>query len=214
MEQLNNSKISEAVIRRLTSYLRCIRHAADLGIVMLTSQDISEKCGLKSSIIRKDLALFGAYGVKGTGYNVSELMKQLNKILGLDKTKDVILIGAGHLGTAIVRYPGFANVNFNFVAAFDTDPSKIGATIGTTPVRSLDELNSIIKKYKVEIVVLTVPATEAEAIVNQLDSSQVKGVLNFTSVIFPPRQNNLHIHNIDLAKELEVISYCMKKCLS
>ena len=214
MEQLNDAKISEAVIRRLTSYLRCIRSAADQGIVMLTSKDISEKCGLKPSIIRKDLAMFGAYGVKGTGYNVPELMIQLSKILGLDKTKDVVLVGAGHLGTAIIRYPGFSNVNFNFIAAFDTDPAKIGTVIGHTPVRPLNELSAVIRDHKIEIVVLTVPASEAEDIVNGLDPLQVKGVLNFTSVIFPARKNTLHIHNIDLAKELEVISYCMKKCLS
>ncbi|MBN2781438.1 MAG: redox-sensing transcriptional repressor Rex [Candidatus Marinimicrobia bacterium] len=214
MELNTTTKISEAVIRRLTDYLRCIRCAGEAGRDMLTSLEISERCGLNASIVRKDLAQFGAYGVKGMGYNVRDLTRQINKILGLDKLKDVVLVGAGHLGTAIIRYPGFADVNFNFIAAFDTDPEKIGKTIGYAKVYPLEELKPFIRKHAIQIVVLTVPSSEAQAIVNDLDPGYVKGVLNFTAVIFPPKQNNMFVHNIDLAKELEVISYCMKNCLS
>ncbi len=207
-------KISEAVIRRLTDYLRCVRIASSSGETLLTSKDISETCGLKPSIIRKDLALFGAYGIKGQGYNTNELTYHLNNILGLNNIKDVILIGAGHLGTAIARYPGFINANFNFIAAFDNDPEKIGGNIGHTNIYSIKELNKYIKENQIEIIVLAVPSSAASGIVENLDSNIVKGILNFTSMVFPGRMNDMYVHNIDLAKELEVISYCMKNCLT
>ena len=202
------------MIRRLTDYLRCIRMANENGQSLLTSKDISESCGLKSSIIRKDLAQFGAYGVKGQGYITCELISHLNKILGLNNTKDVVLVGAGHLGTAIARYPGFVNANFNFIAAFDNDPDKIGSMIGQTKVYSIETLNKYIKEHQIEVIVLTVPSSVATEIVENLDSTIVKGILNFTSRVFPGRMNDMYIHNIDLAKELEVISFCMKNCLT
>ncbi len=207
-------KISETVIRRLTDYLRCLKHARDRGNVYMKSSEMSTECGLKPTIIRKDLASFGAYGVKGTGYKITELIKNLNKILGLTKTRDVILIGAGNLGTAIIKYPGFQSVNFNFVAAFDVDSNKVGKSIGKTNVYSMDRLNEFIQKNKIEIVVLTVPSSETLSIVNKLDTDYVKGILNFTSEILPANKNKMFVHNIDLAKELEVISFCMKNCLS
>ena len=211
---VKTDKISEIVIRRLTDYLRCLKYAQENGRTMIKSTEISIECGLTSSIIRKDLAQFGAYGVKGTGYNIIELIAHINKILGLDNPKDVILIGAGNLGTAITKYPGFRNVNFNFIAAFDNDPNKIGKMIGTTKIYHIDQLNDFIKEHKVEIVVVTLPSSVTLEIVNSLDSNYVKGILNFTSIILPNRKNSIHIHNIDLAKELEVISFCMKNCLS
>lgn len=181
---------------------------------MLTSKDISEHCGLKPTIIRKDLAQFGAYGLKGQGYNINELKQHLNKILGLNHLKNIVLIGVGHLGTAILRYPGFLDANFNFIAAFDNDPEKIGTLIGHTPVYSVDEVNTYIEKNDIEIVVLAVPSAAAEGIVDSLNPDHVKGILNFTSRIFPGRKNDMYVHNIDLAKELEVISFCMKNCLT
>ncbi len=207
-------KISEVVIRRLTDYLRCLKFSQVNGQTLIKSTEISTKCGFTSSIIRKDLAQFGAYGVKGTGYNVIELIAHLNKILGLDNTKDVILIGAGNLGTAIIKYPGFRSVNFNFIAAFDNDLKKVGEIIGNTKIYHIDQLNGFIKEHQIEIVVLTPPSEATLEIVNSLDSNYVKGILNFTSIILPNRKNSIHIHNIDLAKELEVISFCMKNCLS
>lgn len=194
--------------------MRCLKCAKDEGREMLTSQDISEHCGLKPTIIRKDLAQFGAYGLKGQGYNIAELSRHLNKILGLNHIKNVVLVGVGHLGTAILRYPGFLDANFNFIAAFDNDSEKIGTKIGHTPVFDPKKLNKYIKENGIEIVVLAVPSAAAENIVDSLDANYVKGILNFTSRIFPGRKNDMYVHNIDLAKELEVISFCMKNCLS
>ncbi len=214
MEVMKNfqEKISEVVIRRLTDYLRCLNYVKQEGKTLIKSSNISTKCGLKSSIIRKDLARFGVYGIKGKGYDIDELIKQIGKILGLDKTKNVVLIGAGNLGTAIIKYPRIKNANFNFIAAFDNNSDKIGKMINDTQIYSIDKINKFIKKNKIEIVLLTVPVSETMKIVDSLDSKFVKGILNFTSVILPPKKNNIFIHNIDLAKELEVLSYCMKKC--
>lgn len=211
---INKDKISETVIRRLADYLRCLRHAKKSGKTFMKSSEISCECGLKPSIIRKDLAYFGAYGVKGTGYKIDDLIENINQILGLNKLRDVVLVGAGNLGTAIIRYPGFNNVNFNFIAAFDIDEKKIGSSIENTPVYAIDQLNDFIAKNNIEVVLLTVPSDETLPIVESLDSDYVKGILNFTSEILPAKKNNMLVHNIDLAKELEVISFCMKHCLS
>ena len=210
----STEKISEAVIRRLTDYLHCLRRAQARGKTLLTSGEISRNCGFKSSVIRKDLARFGAWGVKGQGYDIERLSEHLNKILGLDKSKDVVLAGAGNLGTAILRYPGFVRANFNFTAAFDNDPRKIGKRVGRTEIFDIRGLNNYIEEHRIEIVVLAVPTREAAGIVGGLDEDRVKGILNFTSEIFPVKKGKIYIHNIDLAKELEVISFCMKRCLS
>ena len=212
--EFQSDKISEAVVRRLTDYLRCLRCAHEEGRSMLTSEDMSKHCGFKSSVIRKDLAQFGASGVKGQGYVISELTIHLNKILGINNIKNVVLVGAGHLGTAIARYPGFINANFNFIAAFDIDDEKIGGSIGHTHIYSIDTLNKYIEDHKIEVIVLAVPSSAASDIVEKLDSNIVKGILNFTTMVFPGRMNDMYIHNIDLAKELEVISFCMKNCLT
>ncbi len=209
-----SSNISEAVIRRLTNYLHCLRLSRKKGRTLLTSSDISGTCGLKPSTIRKDLAQFGAYGVRGQGYDIEELTKHLNKILGIDRKKDVVLVGAGNLGTAMIKHPGFMRANFRFAAAFDNDPGKIGTLIGDTEILDVRDLNAFIKKKHIGIMVLTVPSPEAAAIVDDLDPAHVRGILNFTSEIFPRKKHGMYIHNIDLARELEIISFCMKHCLS
>ncbi|MCF7885900.1 MAG: hypothetical protein K9M80_05340, partial [Candidatus Marinimicrobia bacterium] len=142
------------------------------------------------------------------------LIENLKKILGLTKDRDVVLIGAGNLGTAMIKYKGFKSVNFNFTAAFDIDENKIGKYIDGTKIYPMAQLNDYIKKNKIEIVVFTVPSSETLKIVEQLDPNIVRGILNFTSEILPAKKNNMFVHNIDLAKELEVISFCMKNCLS
>nr|MDA3870860.1 redox-sensing transcriptional repressor Rex [Candidatus Neomarinimicrobiota bacterium] len=111
-----------------------------------------------------------------------------------------------------IQYPRIKNANFNFVAVFDNNSDKIGKLIDDTQRSSIDKMNKFIKQNTIEIVLLTVPVSETMKIVDSLDSKFVKGILNFTPVILPPKKNNIFIHNIDLAKELEVISYCMKKC--
>jgi redox-sensing transcriptional repressor len=209
-----NHHISEIVVRRLSDYLRCIRIAEKKGTKILTSRDISQRCGLNSSIVRKDLAMFGAYGVRGSGYRVSELIARLNGILGLDKIRRVVLIGAGNLGTAILNYPGFAKANFHFVAAFDNHPDKIGTKIADTPVMAANLVNDFIRDEGIQIVVLTVPETAAADVADMLDPAYVKGILNFTPHIFPRLRKGVFIHNIDLTGELELIAYCMKHCLS
>ena len=206
-------KISEVIIRRLTDYLHCLNCVKQKGNILIKSSDISTKCGFKSSIVRKDLARFGIFGMKGRGYNIDELIKEIEEILGLDKVKNVILVGAGNLGTAIIKYQGIKNANFNFIAAFDNNSDKIGKMIDNTKIYSSGKLNEFIKENKIKIVLLTVPSSETMNIVDSLDPKFVKGILNFTSVILPSRKNGIFIHNIDLAKELEVISYCMKKCM-
>ena len=124
----------------------------------------------------------------------------------------IAILGGGNLGTAIIKYHGIKNANFNFLAAFDNKSDKIGNMINKTKIYSNQKMNDFIEKNKIEIVLLTVPSSETMSVINSLDSKFVKGILNFTSVILPSRMNNMFIHNIDLAKELEVISYCMNNC--
>lgn len=214
MEQMKNDKdkISEIVIRRLTDYLRCLNFIKLSGKVIIKSSEISTECGLKPTIVRKDLSQFGIFGIKGKGYEVEKLISEINEILGINKKKNVVLIGAGNLGTAIIKYDGIKNANFNVIAAFDNNPKKIGKMIDDTKIYDFKKMNEFINKNGVKIVILTVPSSETLNIIDNLDSKHINGLLNFTSVMLPQKKKNMYIHNIDFTKELEVISYCMGKC--
>jgi redox-sensing transcriptional repressor len=204
--------IPEIVIIRLASYLRCLKYAKSQGEKVVRSSDISILCGIKPDVIRRDFSHFGDFGVRGRGYGIDKLIVQIRKNLGINRKKNVILIGVGSLGTALLKYQGFRTANFNFIAAFDINPKKIGKKIGETIIYNIKEVNSFIEKNKIKIALLTVPTSETIKIINNLDSKYIKGILNFTSTILPARKNNIYIRNIDLARELEVISFCMNRC--
>ncbi|HEX4949269.1 MAG TPA: redox-sensing transcriptional repressor Rex [Blastocatellia bacterium] len=204
---MKTEKISELTTSRLSLYLRCLDELASEGVERISSKAMAEQFALNSAQIRKDLAYFGEFGVRGVGYSVSELRRQLREILGLNTEHNVAIVGAGNLGIALATYGGF-NVNgFRMVAIFDSDPKKIGKeTRDGLPIQDVRELSAVIQREKIEIVVFAIPAAAAEKLLDEVTAAGVKAVLNFAPVRLQPKPG-VKIKHVDFAISLESLSY-------
>ena len=204
---MKTEKISELTTSRLSLYLRCLDELASEGVERISSKAMAEQFALNSAQIRKDLAYFGEFGVRGVGYSINDLRRQLRQILGLNVNRKVAIVGAGNLGLALATYGGF-NVNgFRIVGIFDNDPEKIGlSTRSGLKVQDASNLRSAIKNQLVEIVVLAVPALIAEQVFEDVTSAGVRAVLNFAPVRLQPRAG-VKIKNVDFSISLESLSY-------
>jgi redox-sensing transcriptional repressor len=174
--------IPDIVVGRLPLYLRTLQIMAAEGGQITSSQELGERLGISAAQIRKDLSQFGEFGKQGTGYNIAYLIEQLRKILHVDKIWDVIIIGAGDVGHALARYQGFTNRGFRIVAVFDNDSEKIGSKIGDFIIEDIANLNDIVKKFKAEIAMLSIPASQAQAVTDQLVQSGIRAILNYAPI--------------------------------
>jgi len=172
----------------------------------VSSDEIAKIIGLNPAQVRKDLAFFGKFGRRGFGYNVNYLKENITKILGTHKKWKVAIIGAGNLGRALTMYKGFTNRGFHIVACFDTDPSKIGWEIDGVRIYSMEEMEKIIKKEKIEIAIITTPSSNLPEIINKLKKTNVKGILNFAGKHIL-NEKHIIIRNVDLALELEQLTF-------
>lgn len=201
-------KVSELTTNRLSVYLRCLNLLAEAGVKTISSQALADQFNLNSAQIRKDLAYFGEFGVRGVGYDVDELRRHLTKILGLDRPHRVGIIGAGNLGTALANYTGFAASNFTVVALFDNDPQKIGQRIGQNqiPVYDVRDLAKVVREKGIDVAVIAVPARVAQRVLNQVMAAGIKAVLNFAPVRLHARLG-VKVKTVDLTISLESLSY-------
>jgi redox-sensing transcriptional repressor len=193
-------------IRRLSVYARCLAQLEEDGVKTVSSQDLAERFNLNSAQVRKDLAHFGEFGVRGIGYYVSGLKAELQKILGLDHEWQMALVGFGNLGSALFNYKGFAKAGFRISAIFDDDSKKIGRTVDGIPVLSLNDLPREAKARNLQIGIVAVPAESAPAVLEALVASGIRAILNFA----PSRlkvQKDVHLKNVDLSIELETLSF-------
>jgi redox-sensing transcriptional repressor len=204
---MKSEKISELTTKRLSVYLRCLQTLDRNGIQTISSRAMAEQFHLNSAQIRKDLAYFGEFGVRGVGYQVGHLAQHLTKILGLNQEHRVSICGAGNLGRALCDYAGFNTEGFRIVALFDQDPKKIGTTSRSgVPVYDIKKLKQIVRREGVDIVVITVPADAAQKVVDQVCDTGVKAILNFAPVRL--RVNtNVKLKTVDLKVSLESLSY-------
>ena len=203
-------KISELTTNRLSVYLRCLNELAAQGAKTVSSDGLAKKFHLNSAQIRKDLAYFGEFGVRGVGYYIDDLRKHLTKILGLDKKHCVGIIGAGRLGTALADYYGFAQSNFTVAALFDADPKKIGQKVSEVEIFDIKSFAETARKYKIDVAVIAVPAEFAQEVLEQVTSSGIKAVMNFAPM--PLRvKGDVKIKNVDLTISLESLSYFLAK---
>jgi redox-sensing transcriptional repressor len=205
---MKSEKISELTTNRLSVYLRCLNVLAAAGIRTISSQALADQFSLNSAQIRKDLAYFGEFGVRGVGYFVDELRAHIIKILGLDTTHRVGIIGAGRLGTALADYTGFANSNFMVVALFDNDREKIGRAVGESGiiVSNVKGLARMVRELQIDIAVIAVPARAAQRVLNQIVAAGIKAVLNFAPVRLQARLG-VKIKTVDLTISLQSLSY-------
>ncbi len=204
---MKTEKISELTTNRLSVYLRCLNELAASGVEAVSSKTMAEKFNLNSAQIRKDLAYFGEFGVRGVGYNVEALRQQLIEILGLTAKRKVAIVGLGNLGTALANYHGFSQGNFEVVGLFDDDPAKLGnRTRAGLRIQSTQALGEAIRREGIEIVVIAVPAAAAERVLEQVTEAGVRAVLNFAPVHLNPKPG-VKVKNVDLTISLESLSY-------
>ena len=197
-------------VRRLSVYTRCLQQLEEDGVKTVSSQELAERFNLNSAQVRKDLAYFGEFGVRGIGYYVAGLKAELQKILGLDREWAVALIGFGNLGSALFHYKGFSRQGFRIAAIFDDDPAKIGRDVGGAPVLSSADLAREVKARGIQIAIVAVPPEAAQAVTDQLADAGIKAILNFApSRLRAPRDTRLK--HVDLSIELETLSFYLAK---
>ena len=202
-------RIPEPTIERLSAYLQCVRALRSGGESTSSSAAIARQTGIHAAQLRKDLSYFGEFGKPGLGYDLSVLEAHLTRIMGLDRERDVLLVGAGNLGRALSSYTGFGRRGFRIVAAFDVDPSVIGDAMGACAVHHLDELTGVNARLGAEVGVVAVPVAAAQGAVDRLVEAGVRAILNFApvSVSAPP---GVTVRNVDLTSQMEILSYYLK----
>lgn len=205
--QYRESKIPEATVQRLSIYLRYVTQLHRDGIKVVSSYTLSKGCGFKAAQVRKDFAYFGELGVRGVGYYVKDLYVDLKKILGLVDVWEVALVGAGHLGSALIAYRGFQEYGFVVSAIFDRDPESLPEDIRSQhTILPMENLRDVIQGKGIRIAIVAVPAPAAEEVVEALVDAGVQAVLNFAPVKLEAPQG-VKIRNVDLAVDLGVLSF-------
>jgi redox-sensing transcriptional repressor len=201
-------RVPPTTIRRLSAYFRVLSEQERQNAAAISSERLSELTGFTAAQVRRDLAYFGSFGKRGVGYAVTTLRGQLASILGIDRRWRVGLVGVGNLGKALLFYRGFADQGFEFVAAFDIDPAKIGTTLGALEVQPISNLAASAPGDRVDIVLVAVPADAAQSVVDGAVAAGVRAILNFAPVQLrvPP---DVRLSNVDLSMEVEYLTYSL-----
>lgn len=202
-------EIPDVVIDRLPVYVRALDTLQDEGREVVNSQELGERLGVTPAQIRKDLSYFGRFGKQGRGYSVGRLREELRQILGLTREWPIVLVGVGKLGRAILGYGGFAPQGFRIIEAFDADPKIVGIKLNALVVKSVDTLPQELRKSKVQMAIVAVPATTAQRVIDILVANGVKAILNYAPIAahVPP---SVHIKDIDPVLALQSMTFYVK----
>lgn len=203
----NNHQVSIPVIKRLPRYHRYLEELKNLGVVRISSKELSTRMGLTASQIRQDLNCFGGFGQQGYGYNIEQLYNEIGAILGLNNKSKAIMIGAGNLGHAIATHIHFDNRGFDLVGIFDNNPTVIGTKVGGKIVMSSDDLEEFCIKEKPVVAILCIPAEYAAENADKLVSLGIKGFWNFTQYDLVHRYENIAVENVHLSDSLMTLCY-------
>jgi redox-sensing transcriptional repressor len=204
-------QVSELTTNRLSIYLRCLTELDVAGVETISSQGLAEQFKLNAAQIRKDLAYFGEFGVRGVGYFVKDLRRHLRQILGLDRKLRVAIMGAGNLGMALADYPGFRQEGFEIVALFDVLNEKVGhLSRGGVNIYDVRQLKKVVKTDRISIAVVAVPVSAAQHVVAQVVAAGVKAILNFSPgpLTVPP---GVKLKSVDLTQSLESLSFFLAR---
>ena len=200
-------QVSELTTNRLSVYLRCLNVLEDAGVRTISSQSLADQFHLNAAQIRKDLAYFGEFGVRGVGYYVRDLKRHLRQILGLDQKLRVAIMGAGNLGLALADYPGFRQEGFEITALFDTLREKVGQQSKSgVPIFDIHDLKKVMRREGIRIAVIAVPAPSAQQVLNLVVAAGIRAVLNFSpgALQAPP---DVKLKSVDLTVSLESLSF-------
>ena len=199
-------KIPEKTVTRLSIYLRCLEELQADGVGTISSKKLAERFGLNSAQVRKDLAYFGQFGVRGLGYYIRDLKHNLERILGLKRDWEVALVGVGNLGSALAAYPRFAEQGFRIALAFEKDPQRIGTRVGPVPVQDVEKMVPALRRRRIRIAIVATPAAAAQAVADLLVQAGVTSILNFApaQIVVP---DGVKVQNVDLSVLLKTLSY-------
>jgi redox-sensing transcriptional repressor len=201
-------RIADSTVRRLSAYLRFLEDFENRGLSTISSEELAKRGGTTSAQVRKDLSFFGSFGKRGLGYSVPELAGRLREILGLGKEWRVVIVGAGKIGAALAQYRGFRQRGFTILAAYDSNPDKVGKKLEGIPVKDIEQLDRDIVREKPDIVVLAVPGDQAQRVVDRVVKAGVKAILNFapTQLQAPA---DVTVKTVNMAMELEGLSFAL-----
>lgn len=199
-------KISEATVSRLPTYVDCLARMAEDGVLVVSSHKLAKAAGVSAAQLRKDLSYLGDFGVRGLGYEVNELLRQITRYLGLTRQWSVAIVGFGKLGAALANYRGFAERNFRVVAVFDIDPSKLGVRPDGLEAYAIEDMDGVVREKGVDLAIISTPASVAQQMADRLMRAGVKSILNFAPVplIVPA---DVMLRQVDLATEMQILSF-------
>ncbi|MEU7002823.1 redox-sensing transcriptional repressor Rex [Nonomuraea sp. NPDC046570] len=198
--------IPEATVARLPLYLRALNGMAERGTTTVSSEDLAAAAGVNSAKLRKDLSHLGSYGTRGVGYDVEYLIYQISRELGLTQDWAVAIVGVGNLGRALANYGGFVSRGFRVAALLDADPEVVGDDIAGLNVEHIDELETVIKRRGVSIVVLATPAGAAQKVCDRVIAAGVTSILNFAPVVLAV-PDSVDVRKVDLSIELQILAF-------
>jgi len=198
--------IPQATVARLAAYLRVLAMLADDGVPIVSSEELAVAAGVNSAKLRKDLSFLGPNGVRGVGYDVAKLRARIEDVLGLSGGHRVVLVGAGHLGRALVGYGGFRRRGFTVVGLFDNDPEVIGLEVAGLTVRDVAELDAAVAELRPTIAVLAVPDEAAQDVCDRLVAAGLQSILSFAALgLRAPA--TVEVRRVDLAVEMQLLSF-------
>ncbi|HEX5950232.1 MAG TPA: redox-sensing transcriptional repressor Rex [Actinomycetota bacterium] len=203
---MSDRRIPEATVGRLPLYLRALVEMAENGTSTVSSETLAEATGVNSAKLRKDLSHLGSYGTRGVGYDVAYLIHQIRRELGLTQAWPIVIAGIGNLGQALANYRGFVERGFRTVALLDSDPAKIGTSIVGLSIRSIDELQDVVREHQAAIGVIATPASAAQEVADAMVAAGIRSILNFApAIVSVPR--GVSVRKVDLAIELQILTY-------
>ncbi len=198
--------VPEVVIMRLPQYIRVLELLEAEGAEMVSSQQLGDMLQVTPAQIRKDLSYFGRFGKQGRGYDVKRLGAELKDIMGLNRQWNVLLVGVGRLGRAILGYPGFAPEGFKIAAAFDANRRMVGRMVGDLKVGSMDDLDKVVQELDIRIGIVAVPGRYAQKVIDRLVDCGVLGIMNYAPIT-PQARGGVKIRNIDPVLSLQTMTY-------
>ncbi len=197
-------RIPDSTIRRLPAYLRALTRT---GNERITSERLGQLAGYTSEQVRKDLAYFGAFGTRGVGYDAASLADEVRRILQLDQNVRAIVVGAGRLGTALVRHTDESASDVAIAAVVDIDPAVIGRTVGHLTVESLDRLEALVVERNIGMGIIAVPPAGAQSVLDRLVNVGVRAVLSFVPRSLAVTNPDVFVQHIDLTLEMQALAY-------
>lgn len=196
-------------INRLLSYKHMLNRFKSLGLVRVFSDNIADPLGISASLVRKDFGMFGISGSQKGGYTIDNVLEKINEVLGSNEIQQVIIVGAGRIGEALMSYNGFHKDGIKIVAGFDIDLKKISKT-NEIPVKPIEELGDFVKKHHISVAIMAVPDIAAQQTIEVLKTANVKGILNFTAVKFKGTDDFI-VNNFNIENELVNLIYFVNK---